>query len=1548
MITKFSILESSSAITNYTGFKLIISYPTTEELAISQTGEAKYEYEQGFDPLSSLYLTLKSPDGSILFSRMYNAGDVLGKPEFEFTFTLFRTTLGSTNIKGPAFIQGRLLDSSDLHKMDEVQIIIYGNKSSANPVFAPIYSITTEKSGYFTMPFPLESYVEAYATVGLPTVEPNYPISLVSSQGRLTFPERLILVVNLKKETELENEKECGCEAMGNFHEQNRILEEFSYISIIRTSDPEIQSFTLEETDEISLGDIINLAPGFGKGILDDIRINPNKVPFLQLRVNPNGPGRSDAVNLTDEELIKKLKTIKFSKTITREFVNRNGAITKDNFHKIIEEVEASKQLAAVRSEANQDLGRVELSLSNQIDWDETPTQYLATSLAYGHILHYKQEWTADGFSLGDLLYSLPLAPGQKKQIAVIDFDRRERASNTQSVDFRESVESSLSRDRDINEIATGIATESIDGSSSSHVGAGGGGFGLALGPVVIGGAGGYSKAWSTASQDAMRSVNSRNMQSLSDRTVQSASAIRSLRSTVVQTVAQSETMSVNTESVANYNHCHAITIQYFEVLRHFKLYHKLTDVEECLFVPLPIKNFDLAKTRRWRESLQRGLRDRSLLRAFNALERVHDRWENSNIPLNNIAEELVLNLQGRFTIHFYFSRPADRPVVNNNVTTYEFESSNWAWFNPLLGQSAEQFYDQFIKNASNRDQAFQQNIGQAIANAIISRIRVKLIDRNNNESADMNVDTTLVSTYAYGAPCTLRLQFSPPINHTRINIAYVKLYIPFGVQIPINARIEIRSGTMGYSTQHYQGSLFNHSSIGNDIIPGDAGVLIYTPVNQNELRNPKKDDLELVNNLIHHLNSNLEYYHKILFTLMPPERRFMILDGIKIKLPKNDPADPDEYRSVASVVKNKLLAVIGNSMVLPVIPGLNLNPDFRIHIEPTTGVETPLIHYYQHGSTDPLRISIPTKGVFAEAMMGKCNSCEKIDESRFWRWEQSPIPDSPTSILPIGTESRRADPGNLQPATMPNPIVNIQNAPVAPDPSGIAATMGLLGNSNMFRDVTGLQGNQQNALAAFQQSMNSAQQFGNMGLDWGKARQAHEINMNKLNAGKEMQQQKLETLKDLYQKGKINKEDMLKGIQELNLDPELSKMVQANEAQKKGEITSDQKKAITPATDEEKIQKLKSQLELLNKAVEQKIIPQSTAESISSELIKNSLGISTINKPEESIKAALTHAIGSGVPVEGKMTDNKAGTTEEFKSGAIESTGKILSENTTSHSISNKQISFEKTIYQKDNEIEIKYKFKSTDIQPIIFKSTITVNFKAGPLVNSIRHGDVIIYPGSTSTVLYVRVPTSSNNHVQDFSVHEISRYGSYDARLSPAGILFELPFPSGQTYECKQSFLNSSGGASNPTHTGDASYAVDFAMPIGSDIVAARDGVVVEIVQNYSNHAAGYQPLPSDLGKENRIVIMHDDYTYSVYGHINTNSSLVNMGDRVSGGVTKLCTSGNNGMSYGPHLHFSVLKAKKEIINTIEDEKYSIEFQFKDSAGNGFVPEKGKFYTR
>lgn len=107
--------------------------------------------------------------------------------------------------------------------------------------------------------------------------------------------------------------------------------------------------------------------------------------------------------------------------------------------------------------------------------------------------------------------------------------------------------------------------------------------------------------------------------------------------------------------------------------------------------------------------------------------------------------------------------------------------------------------------------------------------------------------------------------------------------------------------------------------------------------------------------------------------------------------------------------------------------------------------------------------------------------------------------------------------------------------------------------------------------------------------------------------------------------------------------------------------------------------------------------------------------------------------------------------------------------------------------------------------------------------------------------------------------------------------------------------------------THSGPDSYhAVDFDMPIGTDIVAAREGIVFDIAS--TNYRTG-QDTDVDGPAANVVRILHDDGTYAIYAHLNTNTIRVKPGDFVERGQY-IADSGNTGFSTGPHLHFAVVQ--------------------------------------
>jgi hypothetical protein len=189
------------------------------------------------------------------------------------------------------------------------------------------------------------------------------------------------------------------------------------------------------------------------------------------------------------------------------------------------------------------------------------------------------------------------------------------------------------------------------------------------IGSFVFGAAGGVSSAGSTASQTSGRSVAGLALNRVRDRTQQAASAVRSQRATVVQTGRQGESVRAQTDVVANYNHCHALTIEYFEVLRHLQVTQELAHVRECLFVPFSISAFTPDKALRWREQLSPRLRLPDLRWAFDAIERERNNWANSNFPPARYADAQLAHLDGEF-----WMRITPRPDNEDGI----FVEANW------------------------------------------------------------------------------------------------------------------------------------------------------------------------------------------------------------------------------------------------------------------------------------------------------------------------------------------------------------------------------------------------------------------------------------------------------------------------------------------------------------------------------------------------------------------------------------------------------------------------------------------------------------------------------------------------------------------------------------------------------------------------------------------------------------------------------------------------------------------------------------------------------
>ena len=145
-------------------------------------------------------------------------------------------------------------------------------------------------------------------------------------------------------------------------------------------------------------------------------------------------------------------------------------------------------------------------------------------------------------------------------------------------------------------------------------------------------------------------------------------------------------------------------------------------------------------------------------------------------------------------------------------------------------------------------------------------------------------------------------------------------------------------------------------------------------------------------------------------------------------------------------------------------------------------------------------------------------------------------------------------------------------------------------------------------------------------------------------------------------------------------------------------------------------------------------------------------------------------------------------------------------------------------------------------------------------------------------------------------------------------------LPYLEGQEFEVYQTYCSPPPGSHN------IRYAIDFLMPIGTEIIAARAGEVVELRENWSDD--------DRIGSHNNMVCLrHSDETLSLYIHMKQDGIDVELSDYVPKGG-HLGWSGSSGDTNGvPHLHFQV--CLRSGMCSSETGEYTLPVNFRNASG-------------
>lgn len=647
-------------------------------------------------------------------------------------------------------------------------------------------------------------------------------------------------------------------------------------------------------------------------------------------------------------------------------------------------------------------------------------------NVAVGAALTYTQSWYTEGLALGQLLHSVALSPGESTRLAVIDWSRRTAARITEEIAENEQLDASLTHRRSINEVINAVATESQSGFSaaagaggSTSAGAAAGGavdltklIGLPL-SLAGGSSSGFGLTGTTslgfATTNGRREISSDMTQKILDETQQSASSTRSRWATEIREVSQAESETISTRSITNFNHMHALTIEYYEVVQLYRCEVELSSVTRCLYVPLQLVDF----------------------RNSDAVDRF--RGIIARVGLVESVRSLGV-------------APPSSLIVSSPAITSPWTQG--AIYMPTPTGVMPAHYDEEVLQRTTviiRPPMPEAHLSPGSRTLRVWRLHLK---GDSDATILENIDSILLRVAGQGDRVVPLIHeenpFEPPFHAT--------LELTFEDLKGARASVQIRKKQ---GKEDFTGTILIQ-------ITGrwnDDRFLRFLSANVNLSAGSRVEILQLIPTansieLMEHLEANALHYSQAIWNSLDAASIGYLLDRYDIKL-------GEERLPLTEAVDPRPIGLAGNYAVFQMPAPSGIDPDWERFL--TT-------HQIVTGQQKDDLVPLPSAGVFAEAVLGRSNSAEKIDLSRFWNWQDSPIPITAPEISAISAGTR-AQPEPSGPGQLGSPVVNIQNSPSVPDPVGFIAAIQALSNGQLFRDMSGLVGTQQLAQALAQEA---------------------------------------------------------------------------------------------------------------------------------------------------------------------------------------------------------------------------------------------------------------------------------------------------------------------------------------------------------------------------------------------------------------------------------------------------------------------------------------------
>jgi len=739
---------------------------------------------------------------------------------------------------------------------------------------------------------------------------------------------------------------------------------------------------------------------------------------------------------------------------------------------------------------ANNDKAENDLETAISIEEVINLKNPISEKIQTGQMLRYEQSWTPIGMGLGNLLHSLALAPGESTRIAVVNWRRTQRAKTTESISQLESLSNTMTQNRSISEITNSVAREAQSGFSQMNsntsvtnaghssygiqnmeetlaatgvgalVGAEGGalvggvagvGIGGAIGGVaglgigsipgwavgaglggligggtgaIVGGTAGGVGAFLTTA-DFGSSQENTSLENVTAQTVTVSHGVRDVSASIAQNIMDrthqysSSSRNKRASIVQELSQSESENIS-TRVVTNYNHMHSLT-----------IQYFEVVQMYRVATLLKKS--QDCLFVPFKPIE-------NWTIDLLNTFRREILSSSLHRSIVYSFLiaenstliiSPTIANVFLNNLPRYVTSDK------ALLAARTE------LNRWVSDNPANYWTVPKTL---YLSSVWYPHPGDGPWWAADLNkakgtlfINTINGNSYAFG-------HLIPDVEHEELLLKNID---SITYEIKPNSRnwdwekeIEQLSNKFQGIELHFKKNIEDESpafifkscyKIDKTYIDGDKLSITLCQFS----------NAACYEEIIEHLNQNTEYYSKQILKRKNPKLIRNIINNFNFNGDAlANQVDPDPV----AISDNKLIFALKKPL------GKKSGNDL-----PQRVLKSDLI-------------PVATEGVFAEAVQGRANSAEKLDISRFWNWQDSPIPIVAPEISPIQAGSR-ATSADVRPGSLDSSLVSNMQPNALPEPgTGTAAILNAI-SSDMFRDMSGIMQTAQLAQSALEQA---------------------------------------------------------------------------------------------------------------------------------------------------------------------------------------------------------------------------------------------------------------------------------------------------------------------------------------------------------------------------------------------------------------------------------------------------------------------------------------------